>query len=126
MESIASADLIELILLQRGSFDTQFQFWITTTFAVIVASFAAGSRLSGRYRLVVAALYILSTFMLFARWAYDGREMLLLVTEVQSRGIDFRPPIVFALAKLVLIVFGTVTTLTFLYHDAKSDREKDS
>ncbi len=61
MDSIASADLMELVLLQRESFDFQLQFWITATFAVIVASFVAGQKLTVRYRLVLGALYLLTT-----------------------------------------------------------------
>ena len=126
MESITSGELIELILLQREAFDTQFQFWITTSFAVIVASFVTGSRLGPRYRLAIAALYALTTFMIFARWGHDAREMVLLISEVQKRDIPYTGPIVFALTKAIIILLGTVTALVFLYQDAKNDRGKDT
>jgi hypothetical protein len=126
MESITSAELIELVLLQREAFDTQFQFWITATFAVIVASFAAGRRLSAKYRWVVALLYMLTTFMIFARWVHDAREMGLLLSEIQQRGIPYTGPRVFAATKAVLMIFGTVTALVFLRQDSKSDRDSDT
>jgi hypothetical protein len=126
MESITSAELIELVLLQRQAFDTQFQFWITATFAVIVASFVVGNRLGVRYRLAIAALYFFTTFMVFARWGHDAREMGLLLSEIQDRGIPYAAPIVFAATKAVVMLFGTVTALVFLYQDAKSDREDDT
>jgi len=46
VDQISSADLLNLVLAQRSSIDLQFQFWLTITFAVIVASFIAGPRQS--------------------------------------------------------------------------------
>jgi hypothetical protein len=126
MDSISSAELIELILLQRQGFDAQFQFWITATFAVIIASFATANRLGVRYRVAIAVLYILTTFMLFARWGSDGQEIVILYSEIKTRGIPYSGPRVFAVTKFVVVIFGTVTALVFLYHDAKNDRDDDT
>jgi hypothetical protein len=63
--------------------------------------------------------------MIFARWGHDAQEMVLLLSEVQKRGIPYTGPIVFALTKAIIMVFGSVTALVFLYQDARSDREND-
>ena len=55
MDQIPTSDLLSLLLTQRGSIDLQFQFWLSITFAVIVAGFVAGRRLDFKLRLLAAA-----------------------------------------------------------------------
>ena len=61
MEHIASSDLIDLLLLQREAIDVQFQFWISVTFALVVACFVAGSKIQPGYRLLLGGLYLMAT-----------------------------------------------------------------
>jgi hypothetical protein len=126
MDSIPSADLMELVLIQRDAFHDQMEFWITATFAVIVASFVAGHRLSVRYRLVLAVLYILTTAMLLARWVHDGREMLALIEELQNRGIPYDIPVTFALLRFLVMLGGTLTALAFMYQNSKMGEDGDA
>ena len=117
MESLETADLIELVLIQREALNSQLQFWISATFAVIAASFVAGPRLTTRYRLSIGLLYFLTTAMTLTGWAAAGEELMSMYAVLGSRGVTIDPPWVSATLRLMLMVLGTMLTLVFLYHD---------
>lgn len=114
MDQIPTADLVNLVLTQRGSIDLQFQFWLTITFAVIVAAFSAGDRLAFRLRLLVAVLYFLASAHLMTRWMFDGTVAERWVGILVSRGVDIGVPWIAVFLRLLLMVVGTVAALVFL------------
>lgn len=65
---ITEVQLLELFLQVNADIDTQFQFWISVTFAVLVASFVADERLSRIERGVISALYLCATGILLYRY----------------------------------------------------------
>ena len=124
MESIETADLIELIIIQREMIASQTQFWLSVTFAVIAASFLAGARLTIRYRLFIGLLYVLATAMSLTASAAYGQELLTMHEAILSRGVNVDTPVVAAVLRFTLMGLGTVLTLTFLYHDRLHDEDK--
>ncbi|NJD32733.1 MAG: hypothetical protein FIB04_12705 [Gammaproteobacteria bacterium] len=114
VDQISTADLVNLVLTQRGSIDLQFQFWLTITFAVIVAAFTARDRLAFRLRLLVAVLYFLASAHLMTRWAFDGTVAERWVEILMSRGVDIGIPWVAVSLRLVLMVVGSAAALVFL------------
>lgn len=123
MESLETADLIELVLMQREAISSQLQFWLSATFAVILASFFAGSKLTGRYRLCVGLLYLLATAMTLAGWGEIGEELLMMFEELEKRGISIDPPWAAVILRFSLIALGAIITLIFLFHDRHQDAE---
>jgi hypothetical protein len=117
MNSIDSADLIALMLALRESMDIQIQFWISVTFAVVVASFSAGSRLSFRLRILSSLLYLTATATFIARWQHDYAEMQMLLAEINSRGLEFETLLIPATLRIALITIGTVATIIFMFKD---------
>ena len=65
---IAEVQLLELLLEVNQDIDTQFQVWISITFAVLVASFVAGRRLTMGARVGIAALYACASVILYLRY----------------------------------------------------------
>ncbi len=126
MESIDSADLLELVLLHREALSSQTQFWLTSSFAVIVASFVAGPRLTGRYRIFIGLLYLLVTVYVFGGLVIVSRELVPIFEELQSRGISAQIPIIAASSRVLLLLFGTFLTLVFLYQDQKRSGKGDA
>ena len=59
-----------MIVYLDNTIESQFQFWLTITFAVIVAAYSAGHRLKGSIRLVISALYFMSCALCY--WRYVG------------------------------------------------------
>jgi len=65
---MTEADLLQIFLDVNQDIDTQFQFWISITFAVLVASFVADERLSTAERVVVTLLYLCAATILLQRY----------------------------------------------------------
>lgn len=68
MGEIAEVQLLELTLGVIAQIDVLFQIWLTITFAVLVATFFVGERLSLLGRLVVAGLYACANTVLMLRY----------------------------------------------------------
>jgi hypothetical protein len=122
MDQVPSSDLLNLLLAQRASIDLQFQFWLSITFAVIVAGFVAGRRLDLKLRILAAVLYVLATAHLATRWMYDGGVGERWVEVLVSRGIDIGIPWHSVYLRMVVMLLGTVSALVFLFrHDRRED-----
>ena len=73
-------ELWQLIEANQGAVTDQFQFWMATTFAVVIASYTAGQRLALWARLAIAALYAIAAAVFYLRYmmAYDMLGQLIL------------------------------------------------
>ena len=121
MESVSNAELMELIIILRSSLDTLLQFWLTTTFAVVAASFLAGPKLTFGFRVLVSLLYLLATLMVMSRWFSEGQEIFMLIEALQARDLPYGIPWASVVFRSALILLGTVTALIFLYHNRKEE-----
>lgn len=65
---MTEVDLLPLFLDVNQDIDTQFQFWISITFAVLVASFVADERLSRVERGVMTVLYLGAAIIILERY----------------------------------------------------------
>ena len=116
MDSISTAELLELIFSANSVLDLQFQFWLAITFALIVATFTAKERLSKKVRLVISFLYLASTIVIFYRWWVSAQIAIEITEEVIARGVTWvaiANPFSGILRLLVFLV-GTISTLWFL------------
>lgn len=66
---MTEADLLPLFFDVNHDIDTQFQFWISITPAVLVASFVADERLSRVERRVIAALYLVAASIILLQYS---------------------------------------------------------
>ena len=129
MDHYSFAELTELYFLARADADTQFQFWIWITFAVIVATFAAGEKLSRRLRYLAAALYLLATkalVILFAMSAIGSARIAATITEADANPLGSFPSsllLVVVGARWLLFIAGTAAALFFLLRHAESESQ---
>ena len=114
MNDISTSDLLNLVLTQRGNIDLQFQFWLTITFAVIVAAYSAGDRLDRKLRVMAAALYLLASVHLGSRWMFDGSVAMRWVNLLHARGVDIGIPWFAVYARMALMVLGTAAAVVLL------------
>jgi len=114
MDQFSSAELAELFFNRESVIDTQFQYWITITFAVIVANFVAGKRLSLRSRYVISLLYVLAVAVLVSRWSYVADDALKFRQQLEQMGVVLNFPVFTVISRLALVACGTAATLTFL------------
>ena len=109
-------ELIELIQNSYAAVDLQFQYWLTITFAAVVASFLARNQLNLGLRLALVSLYALSALQIvlvsMAHLEYGS----FLAAALQDLGVS--PPITYlpavGLVRRSVVGFGTIATIVFI------------
>jgi hypothetical protein len=111
---------MELTILLEASIDTQFQTWITITFAFVVAIYASRGRLANSIRTGVTILYLLIAVALLARWMSDGSRLLAMIAILTERGIDFASPYFVApFTRMMAYILGSGMTVYLSYYFSK-------
>ena len=114
MDEFSLAELAELLILEQSEINLQFEFWLTVTFAVIVASFVAGSRLVQKLRVAAAFLYVLAVIVFVSRVYYAANDAELFRAALNQAGVAMQTPWVTLFSRVSLVVVGTAATLLFL------------
>jgi hypothetical protein len=114
VDQFSPAELAELFILEQSEINQQFEFWLTVTFAVIVASFVAGKKLVHKLRVVAASLYVLSVIVFLSRWYYAANDAEMFKSALNEVGVLVQTPWVTLFARLTLITAGTLAALVFL------------
>ena len=114
MDEFSLAELAELLILEQSEINLQFEFWLTVTFAVIVASFVAGSRLVQKLRVAAAFLYVLAVIVFVSRVYYAANDAELFRAALNQAGVAMQTPWVTLFSRASLVVVGTAATLLFL------------
>ena len=120
MEQLSAAELLELIVLGEASIDVQFQLWLTSTFATIVASFAGRHLLTTKMRWVVTVLYLLATFVFASRAYYDAGNITLYREMLTQVGFENATPVATVVSRVALMLCGMLATVYFLHLDARN------
>ena len=100
-----------------------FQFWLSATFAAIVASHLAGEKLTKLYAGVLASIYLVFTFSVVVRitaWRSSLEQYLLRASEIRG---DSGGSAVFDFINISLwatIILGTIATVVFIWHSYRS------
>ena len=68
MDQYTVAELSSFMYVAWEDLDRQFYFWVSITFAVIVAAFVADDRLTPPLRYLVSMLYLMATLVLLMRY----------------------------------------------------------
>ncbi|MEE4245342.1 MAG: hypothetical protein V2I33_08010 [Kangiellaceae bacterium] len=118
-------ELTSLVFDLFRDMDSMIEFWITATFAVVVAVFAANEYLSTKMTKVILALYITASILFALRWALflyrtlHYREVML---EQFGRDIATNWALVTIVATLTVIIFfvGVITACYFLLKESNS------
>jgi hypothetical protein len=79
-------ELNQLLLSNLEAISDQFQFWMTATFAVVVASYTAGHRLSLWARVAVAVIYVAAVAIFYVRWQGSVQEGIRLIRALAELG----------------------------------------
>jgi hypothetical protein len=124
---MTEADLFEIFLNVNQDIDTQFQFWMSITFAVLVASFVADERLSRMERIVVTGLYVCAATILLERYMSAVSHMQDVMELFDGIGVR-RPdvPTYAAYLRLGLFTFGTLVAAVSVLFPKLSARRRGS
>ena len=111
-----ATELIELVQNEIAGLDSQFEFWITVTFAVVVASYLARGELPMTVRISITLVYSLAVSLFFSRMsthAFAARQILSALTEA---GVDYPSLVdpVFRNLRAAVVILGSAGAVVFI------------
>ena len=115
MESLSVAEALELIRINEEAMSTQFETWLTITFATIVSVFVGKRLLKGVIKWLVTLLYLLASLMAFAMSVYIAEGNAQLVLHLESLGTEVQGPVFAGTVALILFLAGVATTVYFIH-----------
>ena len=123
-------ELVTLMQEFGASISEQFNFWLATTFAIVVASYTAGDRINLSFRVVLVALYLMACAVFFLRYLGAVDSVSSLAEQLQAMGSDLGPrsvPVSSFIRQLLMISGTLVAVLIVLFPswtgEAKPDKE---
>ncbi len=115
MSELTLYEALDLIRTNEAAISTQFQVWLTITFATIVAVFAGRTLLTGLIKWLVTMLYLLASLTILASCLYLAESNAQLTALLLSRGAPVPAPIFAGASYLVLYMAGVLTTAYFIH-----------
>jgi hypothetical protein len=118
--TVEQSILIREFLL--GQVNSQFELWLTITFAVIIASYIAGHNLSRSLRQLIASLYLLVSILLLAVAA----GAVSFAREMGGTSILEVPSFLgytIALLRPTVWILGTITTIIFIFSGNRTNQD---
>lgn len=112
-------ELLGLLRTANEGVDTNFQFWLTSSFAVLMAFFFAGDKIIGFIKWTVIFLYITSTALFVYRIQASGRVATRARVELEKLGSEFLTigsdlsAIAVGGSFMIIILAGTIATVYF-------------
>ncbi len=112
-------ELTSLALDLFRDMDTQIQFWMQASFAVIVAVFFVGDRFPAEIRRLIASLYLIASMLAALRWTLTLRRNLAYRDRLMAEGYadiptDLRLLIPINLLIMLIFLGGVLGTIYFL------------
>lgn len=118
-------ELLELLRTSNESVDSNFQFWLSSSFAVLMAFFFAGKKIVGYIKWAVVLLFVASTMLFTYRIQASGRVATRAREALEEVGSDFltigsdASAIIIAGSFMAIILLGTVATVYFCLFSKK-------
>lgn len=115
MESLSVAEAIELIRINEEAMATQFETWLTITFATIVAVFAGRNLLTKLIRWLITMLYLLASLSVAAMSIYLAESNAQLTADLAARHVSIQAPVFAGIVFFTLFLVGVGTTVYFIH-----------
>lgn len=123
MEALTVAEALELIRINEEAMSTQFETWLTITFATIVSVFVGKHLLNKVIRWLITLLYLLASLMVVAMTFYLAESNARLIVALAKMGAEVDGPIFAGAVALLLFIAGVATTVYFIHMD--TDKPSD-
>lgn len=120
MESLSVAQALELIRINESAIITQFQTWLTITFASIVAVFAGKELFSFHIKWLITILYLCASGTITGICVYLAESNVVMISALQAKGVKFASPLFAGIALFVLVMVGVLTTCYFIHMQSAS------
>jgi hypothetical protein len=114
------AELLNLFIESSQALDSNFEFWLTVSFALLVASYLVTEEVPFPVFLTTTFLYIVSTALFIVRGMTMGRMLTsirdqLVAINTESALISAGENMLVALLYFVVMITGTAATIAFVY-----------
>ncbi len=119
MDALTVAEALELIRINEEAMSTQFETWLTITFATIVSVFVGKRVLSKVIRWLITLLYALASLMVIAMALYLAENNARLMLLLAEKGMDVEGPVFAGSVALALFIAGVATTIYFIHMDTE-------
>ena len=123
IETLSLAEAVELFYMAMETQDRFFEFWISATFAVIIACHLGSRTLTQGYSAMVALMYTAFSVNMVSRWLlaqgavtqYRGQMLTILEADSRAQLVDLSRFLTFG-----TLVVGTIITLFFIWFTFKN------
>lgn len=118
-------ELLELLRTANEAVDTNFQFWLSSSFAVLMAFFFAGEKIIGYIKWTVVLLYLASTVLFIYRIQASGRVATLARVALEEMNSGYltissgASAIVIGGSFISIILLGAAGTIYFCLNSKK-------
>ncbi len=119
METLTVAEALELIKVNEAAMVTQFETWLTITFATIVSVFVGKHLLNRRMRWLVTILYLLASLMVIAMALYLAESNARIAGMLAMKNVVVSDPLFAGTVALCLFLAGVATTVYFIHMDTE-------
>ena len=120
-------ELIVTLKETSAGIATDFQFFLTVTFALIVVSYTVGERLSVAPRIAISVLYLAMVFLLFVRYQGQASQALHAVTSLREIKSDYPALDVVTLmwTRRFIFLAGTIVAIYALFKPVTTLKVED-
>ena len=111
--------LLQLIDITINRLESVFQFWLSATFAAIVASHLASDRLTKAYAIMLTGLYLVFTFSVVVRMMAFRETLERYLSQVaEIRGDSLGSSVVGLVNASIwaTVILATLATVVFIWH----------
>ena len=130
MEAMTNAELLEAFTNFQTLIDSQFQYWLSISFAAIVAGAVTGDKLSQRIRWFLSILYVITTVLFILRFRALSAEIGIVYAEIGARNLlsllSSPELLLLTASRYVVWVIGTFGTVWFMVAGNKLELGKQS
>ena len=118
--------LLRLVDITINRLESVFQFWLSATFAAIVASHLANDRLTKAYAGMLTGLYLVFTFSVVVRMmAFRETLQRYFLQVAEIRGDSLSSSVVDLVNGSIwaTVILGTIATVVFIWHSYITSRQ---
>jgi hypothetical protein len=119
-------ELLQMVDVSINRLESVFQFWLSATFAVIVASHLTGDKLTKIYAGMLSSLYLVFTFSVIVRmiaWRDTLQSYFAALSAIRSEqgGAGMMSLVNNSIWATVLL--GTIATVVFIWHSYLTSKQ---
>ena len=115
---MSESEVIEMMYEALGYADRNFEFWISASFAVILAFHFSGARLTTLMYRLITFLYLSATVLFMSRWSVAAMQYAAFRQQLIDMGASIEVSndareIIITVAYVIVILLGTIGTVYF-------------